>query len=79
MIVLYRAGSAGNVVLMRDTEKPVQAGKEPNPRTLFRGNGYSGFYQASEFMRRYAAAHGFKPAPADDRIFAGMYVKEGVK
>ena len=75
MIVLYRAGSAGNVVLMRDTEKQVQAGKEPNPRTLFRGHGYSGFYQASEFMRRYAASHGFKPASADDRIFAGMYVK----
>ena len=79
MIVLYRAGSAGNVVLMRDTEKPVQAGKEPNPRTLFRGHGYSGFYQASEFMRRYAEAHGFKLASEDERIFAGMYVKEDCK
>ena len=75
MIVLYRAGNAGNVVMMRDTEKPVQSGKEPNPRTLFRGRGYSGFYQASEFMRRYADAHGFTLRPVTDRIYGGMFVK----
>lgn len=81
MLVLYIAGSAGNVVHLRDTEKPIQSSgnpkREPNPRTLFRGRGYAAFYQAREFMQRYAASHGFTLRPVTDRIYGGMFVKGG--
>lgn len=75
MLILYIDRPA--VVVLRDDAKPIQGGKDPNPRTLFRGRGYAGFYQAQEFLVRYAKSHGFTVAPANNRILAGMFVKEG--
>ena len=74
MLILYIDRPA--VVVLKDDEKPIQRGKDPNPRTLFRGRGYAGFYQAREFMQRYAEAHGFTLQPVTDRIYGGMFVKE---
>ena len=74
MLILYIDRPA--VVVLKDDAKPIQGGKDPNPRALFRGRGYSAFYQAQDFLKRYAKKHGFRQAPASDRILAGMFIKE---